>query len=360
MNGLCVILICCALAPPQEVGQEQLDRAIELFRRHEPEDQLAIVLEIAGRIEECQDTGVRSLLSYRDKARKKLRIKPWPGPRFFEPSVYAPVQKARNFLPVDGSSAEEQYDLMRPWENATEYACRIRYDYAADHAWDLGKDPTPEERLLDFMGGYPPDADLLIAWLESRFDHDRSLNKIADYFGHAYCDREGNCYSEITIYDAFASHAEVEMSDVDVIAYARNVLNDRSYRSPIPANRRRQELYDQIRDGFLRHYRSRVMTEAAANLYVNPEAWLRSDHEGLRERLLVAFAMAKSDVDRVATRVLKADTRDKFVIIIDDLIDKDQRRLTAGYAWLRARNKSRWVIAGEAYAVLREHGLLRG
>ncbi|MFH0943673.1 MAG: hypothetical protein V2A76_00590 [Planctomycetota bacterium] len=352
------LLVLFTLAPRQEVEQEQLDRAIELFRMHESEDQQAIVLEIASRIEQSEDPGVRSLLSCRDRARRQLRIKPWPGPEYYEPSVYAPVQRERSFVPRDSPSAEEQDNLMRPWDNATEYSCRIRYDYAGDHAWDLGADPAPEEKLLDYLGGYPPDADLLIAWPEGRFDHDRSLNKIADYFGHAYCDRDGNCYSEITIYDAFASQNQIEMSDVDVIAYARNVLHDSSYRSPIPADRRRQELYDKIKDGFLLHYRSRVMTEAAANLFVNPETVLRSDHEGLRERLLVTFAMAQSDVDRIATSILKADTRDKFIVITDDLIEKDRKRLAAGYEWSRARISSRWAIAREAYAVLREHGLL--
>ena len=359
MNSLSLLLILLFTPFRQAVEPERLDRAVQMFGSREPEFQQQILDDIRKQIESSTDAGVRSLISLTGRARKQLKLKPWPGPRFYEPKEYAPIQAARSFVDADSADAEYQYNLMRAFENATEYSGRIRYDYSKDHAWDLGTEPTPEQRLLDYLAGYPPDTDLLIAWLESRFDHDQKLNQLAEYFGRAYCDRVGNCYSEITIYDAFASQSQIEMSDVDVIAYARNVLNDKSYRSPIPANQRRQALYDQIRDGFLAHYRSRVMTEAAAHLLVNPEAHLRDDHEGLRERVLVCFAMDGSDVDRIRTRILKAKDRDTFVKIIDQAVELDKRRLAAGYEWARKRNESRWVIARAAYSVLSQNGLLR-
>jgi len=366
MNRPTLVLLLLLFALPSEGAQgaedpepERLDRAVLLFGAREPDVQRQILDEIREEIESSEDDGVRSLIALGKRARRQLKQKPWAGPKFYEPEIYAPIQAARSFVHVESADAEQQYNLMRAYENGTEYACGIRYDYGQDLARVLRTEPAPSERLLDYLAGYPPDADLLIAWLESRFDHDRTLDSIAEYFDHAYCDRVGNCYSEITIYDAFASQSQIEMSDVDVIAYARKILKDKSYRSPIPAGRRREELYGKIRDGFLLYYRHRVLAEGAANLMVNPEAFLRDDHEGLRERLLVCFALEDSDVERIRARFVKAKDRDSFIEQMDDVVEADRKRLAAGYEWARRRNESRWVIARAAYAVLGRHELLR-
>ncbi|MBI4878664.1 MAG: hypothetical protein HY812_03260 [Planctomycetes bacterium] len=358
MTASALLLLCVLAAQADEEQPDPLARAFALFAEMDLEIQQAMIQDIHARLAEIEDPGLADLLDLRERARRELAVKPWPGACFFEPSIYAPVQQARSFVPAGGPDAAAQYELIRPWENAPQYFRRVRYDYARNHAFDLGSPPAPSQSLADLLYGYPPDADLLIAWLEQQFDHERSLDAIADYFEHAYCDRAGNCYSEITIYDAFASQSQVEMSDVDVIAYARLVLRDRSYVSPIPPDARRQRLYDRIRDGFLDYFKSRVLTEAAANLFVNPETPLRDEHEGLRNRLLVTFALADSSVERIRARLIQAGDRDSFIAAIDALTEKDAGLFHAGEAWQRERNRVRWLVANAARSVLRERGCL--
>lgn len=352
------LLLFVTILFQQRPSEDALARAVEQFRQAEPAAQIVTMREAAARIEALDDPGLVKLRELRDRARRELRPAPWPGPRFFDHAEYAPVQLERHYVQVDSDDAKSQVQLMRPWENATEYACRFRYDYAGNQAIDLGEEPSPEQRLLDHLAGFPPDTDLLVAWLEKQFDHDRKLDRYADYFDHAYCDRLGNCYSEITIYDAFASQSTVEMSDIDVIAYARNVLGDRSFRSPIPPDSRRQRLYRQISDGFLLHFRHRTLCEALANLMVNPDAILRDDHEGLRERALVVLALDKEDPRRIRARLKRARDRDGFVDAIDALTRRDKKLIRHGLAWAEKRNASRWKIAFATYDVLRKKGFL--
>ncbi len=358
MTAFALLLLCALAAQADEEQPDPLARAFALFAEMDLELQQALIRDVHARIAEIEDRGLDDLLALRERARRELVVKPWPGARFFEPEIYAPVQGARSFVPADSPDAELQYEVMRPWENVPQYFRRIRYDYASNRAFDLGSPSTPSQSLADLLYGYPPDTDLLIAWLERQFDHEEALDAIADFFEHAYCDRIGNCYAEITIYDAFASQSQIEMADVDVIAYARLVLHDRSYVSPIPPDARRQHLYDRMRDGFLQYFRSRVLTEAAANLFVNPEAPLRDEHEGLRNRLLVTFSLADSRVDRIRARLVEARDRDTFIEQIDALLEKDAGLFHAGEAWQRERNRVRWLVANAARDVLRERGCL--
>lgn len=349
-----------AVAQDVVADPDPLTDALLIFREAAPEVQTSIITSIRERVEASQDPGVRTLLSMRDKARKDLDRIPFEGPRFFEPKVYAPVQSARSYVAADTWDYERQRDLMRPWESDPPYwSIKVFYSYGDNKAWELPDALTPEHYLQDFFLGFPPDVDVLAVWLERQFDHDKSLDKIADHFAHAYCDRVGNCYAHITIYDAFASQSQIEMSDVDVIAFARNVQNDRSFVSPIPGNAKRQRLYDDMKASFTKYFQHRTLCEAAARIYVSPDCWIRPDHEGLRRRLWYLFALDKGDISKVRTRLVRWKDRDSMIEAVDVMIDKDKDVDFKANKWASERNAARFVIADLTKDVLRERGFLR-
>ncbi|MFG0318274.1 MAG: hypothetical protein ACF8XB_13445, partial [Planctomycetota bacterium JB042] len=267
-------------AAPEGDAVDPLARAVETFRHSEPETRAAILADVRTALEASEDEGVKHLLRLGERARRELKTKPWKGLRYYEPKKYAPLFP-REFVPKDGDQAAYTYDSMRPWDNEPRcQAIRVRYDYAANRGVDLGVEPSADALLMDYLWGYPPDADRTIAWLEQELDFANDLDELADYFGHAYCDREGACFPNVTIYDVWASQRDfghIEMPDGDAIAYAIHILGDKSYHSPIPAGRRRAALYEEISKGFLRTYRHRSWVEAAANVYLNPEAVMRTD-----------------------------------------------------------------------------------
>lgn len=353
------LLVAALPLLPLDDGQDPVAIALTRFTAADAEAQARLVQAIRERIEASEHPGVRRLLDLRDRARRELKVRPYTAPTFLEQAKYAPTQSPRAFVDPASEDAGQQYDTMRPWESTPPYtAQRVRYSYADNVACETGYELLPEYYLNDFLLGLIPDVDLLTAWLEMTFDYDKDIDKLAQHFDKAYCDRIGNCYESITIYDAFASAMSIEMSDIDVIAYARNVLKDNSFTSPIPQNSRCAKLYADIRDGFLRYFRHRTLCEAAARIYVHPESWLRDDHEGLRRRLWYVFALDQSDPSKIARRLAKAKDRDALIEEIDRLIDKDKKFAEQEDGWAAARNADRWEVANITYAVLQENGFM--
>lgn len=358
LMSLTALFITLGLFLQDGDAADPLTRAIDLFRSADPQVQASLLDDIRHRLEESDDPGIQHLVGLAARARKELKVNPWAGRSYFDPETYAPMWH-REFVAANSDEAGYQYEMMRPWENEPGcYSVRIRYDYGTDSAWDLGIEPGHEAALTDYLWGFPSDPDLILAWLEMSFDFDRKQNKIATYFNHAYCDRNGACFPNITLYDAWASQSGIEMPDVDVIAYANDILRDRTYVSPIPANNRRQKLYDNMRTGFSEYFRHRSWVEAAANIYLNPEAVIRPDHEGIRERLYIVFARMDDDVKRIRGQFIKTGTRDRFIATSDRMTEDNQKMIDSGYEWREMRNQTRWLVAETAYAVLREYGYL--
>ena len=352
-------VLVASLFSVDDAKPDPLVTARERFQSAEAEVQRSVIRDIRDAIERSDHLGVVALLKLRDKARRELKVKPPREPVFFAHSEYAPIQAERAFVDRDSREWGRQYDLMRPWESDPPYyAQTVVYSYAENAAYETGFEITPAHELEDYFLGLVPDTAILCAWLESEFDHDRKLDKVAWHFDHAYCDRVGNCYGGITIYDAFASQMQMEMSDIDVIAYARRVLKDNSFQSPIPGNSKRQRLYDDTREGFLRYFQHRTLCEAAARVFVHPEAWIRPDHEGLRRRLWFVFAEDGDRPDRIRRRLVKHKTRDRLVDALDETIDRNDDAVAVMNRWAYDRNQVRWQIAEITYGVLREYGYL--
>ncbi len=342
----------------EDAASDPLARAVELFSASEPDLQTMVLRDIENELARSSDAGVRDMVARTERARRELKLQKWTGVEMFDKDVYAPVAAERQLVPADADDAQSAYELMRPWENQPSlHGWRYRYDYASNKAWEWDSDPGPEARLNDYLTGYTTNADVLLAWLESRFDFDKSFDKLADYFNHAYCDRYVSAFPNVTLYDSWASQNGMEMPDTEVIAFAVRVAGDKSFRSPIPNNSKRAQLYDRIRKEFLGYYRHRTWVEAAAGVYLNPECEIRSDHEPLRLRLITSFAMFDSDVEKVRTQFIKAGSRDAYVEVMDGLME-DPKVAAAANAWREARNESRWVVARVAYKVLRRYRLL--
>jgi hypothetical protein len=353
-----IALIIVAVLVPQE--EETVDPVLAAFKAFEAaaeEVQLEVLKEIRTRVEQGGQASMKPYFAIREKARSELEIVPRPEPAYNDPRIYAPGMYKRRF--ADAGESSLVTSTYRPWESAPVFSMRIEYDFGKNAGLDAGKDPAPPDALWDLLFGYPPDADLVVAWLCKKWDFDETMDVRASHFSQVYCNLNDTCYPEITLYDAFASQEGMDMPDVDVIAYARNVLGDDSYKSPIPANRRRQRLYEKIKQGFLEYFQHRTWIDAAANVYINPEAELRPEHEPLRDRLLYAFAIDNGDVDKIRKRFKAAGSRNGFIRAIDDLIIDDEKEVEKRDAFNAKQNAARWTVAEAAYAVLREYGFLK-
>lgn len=354
---LLITAVLAAAVPQEEEPVDPVLAAFKTFESASEEVQKEVLNQIRTRLEQSGDEALKAHFELREKARSELRIVPRPKPTFNDPRTYAPPGMYKRRF-AKGSATSLVTSTYRPWESAPIFSMRIEYDFGINAGLDAGNDPSPPDALWDLLFGYPPDSDLVVAWLNLKWDFDEEMDVRASHFSHVYCNLNDTCYADITLYDAFASQEGMDMPDVDVIAYARNVLDDRSYRSPIPASRRRQRLYEKIKQGFLEYFQHRTWIDAAANVYVNPEAELRPEHEPLRDRLLYAFAIDGGDVEKIRKRFEKAGSRNGFIRAIDDLIIEDEKEVKKRDAFNAGQNAGRWAVAKTAYAVLREYGFL--
>lgn len=351
-----VVLRQAAPAEPDPTPAE-IEQACTRFAAGAPDVKRAVVAEIEKRVEATREPELRRLLDWRDRALKELKTLPAPAAEFFDPQVYARGLVHRTAVGPDEPDAAEKRDAYRPWLNQTFYAGTVRYDFGRNAALDYGGTLDPDGALHDDLFGYPPGSDRLIAWITARFDFDASLDPLALHFDHLYCDLSGHAYPEITLFDAWGSGNSIDMPDVDVIAFARNVLKDDSWVSPI-APSAAAPLYEKLREGFLRLFRYRIWIEAAANIFVNPEVPIRGTHEGLRERLHYLFALDAGDLEKAVERIRKFPTRGDFLGEMDSSFAADPEGYRKIDAFLASRAKARWAVARASYAVLRERGLL--
>lgn len=321
------------------------------------EEQTAVADSIAASIESAKDPGIAKLLALRDRARKELRIEPAEPPRFFEHSVYAPSQNPRSFVDPSSSEAARQAQTMRPWENVAPFwVTRIRYDFAADCGRE-GPAPTPGERVMDHLCGAIPDQDLLSAWIEWRLDTKDSFNPIAEHLSHAYCDLNGSCFPNVTLYDALASTQGMDMPDVDVIAFARNLLKDDSFHSPIPANSKREALYQKVNEAFSDYFRYRTSIQYAAWIFVHPDCDIRTDHVGLREFYWTLFAKTKDSFDAAAKEWKGFKDREAFKEKVNAWRRSDGSIVKSASDWRANKNAVRWAVNAIAVDQLKARGL---
>jgi hypothetical protein len=345
---------------PEKGGEsDPLVAAFKAFEAAEADTKQAVLHAIAQRVEESDNEVLRKLLELRNQAKRELKIVKKSPPEYYDPDVWARGLYRRRFIDPKSSDASMRRGIYRPWESDPPFFVRVEFDFGRNVGLDPGPEPAPEDALLNLLYGYPPGSDVLVAWLQKKWDFDAGMDPMDLHFMHVYCDLDGNGYGDITIYDAMASGENMDMPDVDVIPYAKIILKDHSYVSPIPPGVRRTRLYEKIKVGFLGYFQYKTWIQAAGNLYVNPAAELRPEHKPLRARLLYTFALEEGHVDKIRSNFTAVRDRRNFIRQIDKLVIKDHADKTKINRFVSSRNESKWAVANIAYAVLREYGLLK-
>jgi hypothetical protein len=150
-------------------------------------------------------------------------------------------------------------------------------DYAARGLVRLPHQNDPRRVFENGLLGMAPDWDLAEALVELALD-DGSLQKSFQAFGHAYTDRWGGVYPGVTLYDAHASHTQIEMPDVDCLGLAHDLLGDwQTWTSPVPAEQH-TDFYAKIEELFRAVSRHRGLRTNLARTYLCGNAELRDNY----------------------------------------------------------------------------------
>jgi hypothetical protein len=264
------------------------------------------------------------------------------------PEEFAPALPIKRVPVTPGEPSWKVADEILEHRVEPSLASRYRYDFGQNRIF-VRQVPAAAQ-LENFLQGYPADADLAQAIALSRWDDDASYDAAAEFFRHAYALVDGKLFPDITMFEAWDARKKVDVPDVDAIAFARQILHDQSFVSPIPKDQRRESLYQRVSDEFARYRAYWCVREAAAAFLLAEHPRVAHGCEGLGSRCQLVFAASGEDIDRVGTFLARAKERDPFIRAADALEKESPARATE----LREQRKA-WLE--ESHELIREAAL---
>lgn len=212
---------------------------------------------------------------------------------------------------------------------ARDLAAGVVYEWATAAVVQARTSPTDDQVFDNLVAGYVPGSDEAIAQVLAAIDNEPGQRRLATWFGHLYADRDGRVFADVTLYEAWCGGRTIEMPDTDAIAFARQVLETRSFTAPLPTNRRRERLYEKIRDAFAAHREYRSLRGALAATFVTATPALGPEYEALVARCHWLWAACHDDPRAVAEWLLRRPDRTAVLREIDAEMARDATAATA-------------------------------
>ena len=246
-----------------------------------------------------------------DRRLRNAEIEPQTALSVYSAEEYAPALKLK--------TQRIEHDTKR-WQRLEESYLRSKYrDHHAIWQWDYGKNrfrsqatAEPRDALIAMMAGRWPDHGRLRAYTEGALDRDGSLDADADYFEHAYRDRDGRVFAGIRLYDMWNSQLEFGISDVESIAFLRLIAEDERLVSPIPA-KEHVGIYAKIKDRFTIYRGYRDLRLALAERHLNPAFPTSRIYADILPEIDAAWILMGHSPRRMATFLQQNPTRAKFL-----------------------------------------------
>jgi len=299
---------------------------------------------------------VRSVFFSLDVPRYEWPVAP-ADPPLYDAREHAPAQ------PIERHFVDDDSAVARRWRERVAARGRHRlrpawrYDYGA-RSVVLDGDRADLDRLFEnALAGYLPEQDLAEALVERALD-DGSQQKVLAAFAHAYADRAGNAYRDVTLYDAWGSGEEIEMPDVECLGIVHDVLGDwKKWKAPVDPSQHKK-LYGRIGELFAAARRHRGLRTALARTFASAEPVLADGYDASLATLHALWVGAENDPARLAPKLPDPDdwlswleqrgkelTRERE---LGNAVQERRRVLAANAAEVRARLV--WVM--------REYGAL--
>jgi hypothetical protein len=235
-----------------------------------------------------------------------------PAP-FYDAAEHAasggPVER-RHVDPTGELAASTKRQLgVDPWPIGLDRA--FAYDWSTREVRRLADSDAPEHILAAALRGLPPDADLALALVLRALDRGEEQASLAA-FGHAYCDRGGLAFGEITLYDAYFGGSDHERPDVDVLALIHDLENDwKSWKAPIPASAH-PKVYARVNQLFKAPRVYRELREAVATAYLAGSIEMPPTYATYRASFN-ALWQESGDFAALADRLPDAKARDGWI-----------------------------------------------
>ncbi len=194
------------------------------------------------------------------------------------------------------------------------------YDYGTRELRSTGDPKDPDTIFKNGLAGFPPELDLAEALTERALD-DGAEQKALAAFGHAYSDRSGGVFTGITLYDAWTSHAELEMPDVENLGIIHEVLGDwKTWHAPVAANRQ-DALYAKVGEIYLAAHHHRGLRNAIARCFLVGTPVVRDQYDAQIDGFHALWEENRSVPEELAHKLPAAA---QWAPFLDDLYKRVQ------------------------------------
>jgi hypothetical protein len=354
---LSLLLYCFTL-----VSAQSDDAVARRFSQLSETEQLEVVSDVTSQLVASENIVVHRAGELLQLNYKNQEWQPRHALYVFDDREYAPKLKLKYREYTSQQSKWKKIGRVSLPDGVPKESPTLRYDYVSKGMF------APETShwgsvLSDLSKGSCDDLTLFSAPCEGVLDHDADMGKSADYFAHTYRDRDGNVYSGVRLYDVWNSQSNFGISDVEGVAFLRNILDEHRIESPID-DRYHTKLYKRISEYFDRWREYQQLHHALAMLQINPNAAIDLLYEGLRQNFNMAWRMLQFDPRRMADYLKKHPTRTDFIAAISEDLQaviqpQLQLPLPVNYAINKLASETAMAeIKLLTNTVLRNHGLL--
>ncbi len=332
-EGLRLNLLCALpllLLPPQESPPPVpgADELIAAFQKLTEDDRQTVWRGVERRLQRETDP---LLLRTFGRQRGLAAYPAMTPPHWHLAQDFAPgVAKVRTTADPQGATfraLRQQYPPMRCLDDLQR---AVGYDWSAGKAARTGIELTADQHFQNAARGFPPGADHAVAQILELLDTDPRERQVAAYLEHSYADLDARVYPGVSLYECWYSGRRVDVPDVDAIPFARTFVKTQSFVSPIPEGRRRERLYQQIKDAAFAHRQYRTLRQAAAAAFVAAEPVFDPTYQPLIDRFHYLWATVDDEPKKLAE--LLAGTRDR-----QELLDQVDQKVRADAAALELR-----------------------
>lgn len=307
--------------PPQPTANERL---LARFRQLTAEQRETVL----GRIERRLSRETSDLVHNVMGRGRKLESYPMAGEaQWFTAADYAPVAGTRRVLAAEEPRHRTATNRIRPFQFLPDLHRQVEYDWRIGKVVRRGAELNDEQQFANLLQGFFPCTDQAVAQILAILDDDPTQRALGEYFEHLYGDRYGNVFAGVNLFDAWNAGIQLEMPDIDAIAFARRILQSDAFVSPIPEDRRRDELYQKMREAFESHRGYRTLRLAAAAAFVAGDPKIEPTYQPLVGRCHWLWIECGYDPARMAEWLRRNPDRAKLLSELDAAIKAAPERV---------------------------------
>lgn len=285
----------------------------------------------------------------------RVELSAGAAPPVFDSARHCPKQPIqRRFVSTEtGKHRKVVEEMLGGLERVMKPA--VRYDWARGELIRVAPFEEPQRIAHNAAHGFTPYTDLVEAWVVKSLDGG-AMGDQARAFGHAYADRSGNAYREITLFEAWGSGRDMEMPDVECLGIIHSLDDDwKTYVAPVNP-RLHSRLYGRIGEHYVPYKAYRDLREAIARTYVTYEPALPTGYSTTRDKLHGFWERAGSDPAALARSLPGTDGWREWFVREGRAVDQDDELRGRTRGRMSALRKSSQWARRTFHGILVEYG----